>query len=724
MAVVRALTAIGLFCLTMPSAAASVKAACDDVLPDRRVDGVGGRPVTTDDLVRLRDYGMVGDTLVDKSPVSLSPDGKQAALLLRRANPVTNDYCQGLVIVGVDGASTARLVDTGGDFIRYRIPNLRGAIVPSGTADIVTPSWSPDGKWIAYRKAVDGRVAGWIVRADGRDAHAAIVADIDVDAIAWSADGRTLLYSAWPALRDAERAIDEEGRGGWLYDRRTLPVAGARPFPQQPSPHSYFAFDLATARTRPATAEERYRLDPSADPSWPSGAAVVATASDGSRAWAASDDPARYLAPTRLWVQRPGGPPVRCAFATCGEQVQQAWWSADGHRLRFLRREGWANSRLAFYDWDLDGHPPRRTFVTDDVFANCQSRGDLLLCSREASREPRRLVLLDPVTGGWRTVFDLNPAFAWLRLGTVKRLYWRNAYGTPCFGDLVLPPNHRDGERHPLIVVQYRTKGFLRGAVGDQYPIQAFATRGYAVLSVERTPSWAESRAPAGNARGFEDIQKADQAGWIDRRNVLSSLLTGIDLVTRLGVADPDRVGITGVSDAAVSAWFALIATGRFKAAAVGSCCFDPKTTLLAGGEAWAEQMEQYGYPAYTAKRTAYWTPISLAENVDHVTVPILMQLSDDEYSLGLEAYESLREHGRAVEMRVFPGEHHYEWQPAHRRAIYERNLDWFDFWMRGIEDPDPSKRDQYARWHGLRATARCSPATATSASVCGTNGR
>jgi len=30
-------------------------------------------------------------------------------------------------------------------------------------------------------------------------------------------------------------------------------------------------------------------------------------------------------------------------------------------------------------------------------------------------------------------------------------------------------------------------------------------------------------------------------------------------------------------------------------------------------------------------------------------------------------------------------------------------NVDWFCFWLKGEEDPDPAKAEQYARWRELR---------------------
>jgi hypothetical protein len=30
-------------------------------------------------------------------------------------------------------------------------------------------------------------------------------------------------------------------------------------------------------------------------------------------------------------------------------------------------------------------------------------------------------------------------------------------------------------------------------------------------------------------------------------------------------------------------------------------------------------------------------------------------------------------------------------------------NVDWMVFWLKNEEDPDPTKAEQYARWHELR---------------------
>jgi len=58
---------------------------------------------------------------------------------------------------------------------------------------------------------------------------------------------------------------------------------------------------------------------------------------------------------------------------------------------------------------------------------------------------------------------------------------------------------------------------------------------------------------------------------------------------------------------------------------------------------------------------------------------------------------------GKPLEVFIYPNEFHIKNQPKHRFEIYERNLDWFKFWLKGEEDPNAAKVEQYARWRELR---------------------
>jgi hypothetical protein len=40
---------------------------------------------------------------------------------------------------------------------------------------------------------------------------------------------------------------------------------------------------------------------------------------------------------------------------------------------------------------------------------------------------------------------------------------------------------------------------------------------------------------------------------------------------------------------------------------------------------------------------------------------------------------------------------------PEGRMLSQEGSVDWFRFWLKGEEDPDPAKAEQYSRWRELR---------------------
>jgi dipeptidyl aminopeptidase/acylaminoacyl peptidase len=182
----------------------------------------------------------------------------------------------------------------------------------------------------------------------------------------------------------------------------------------------------------------------------------------------------------------------------------------------------------------------------------------------------------------------------------------------------------------------------------------------------------------------------------------MSSLEAGVRLVIDRGVADPRRIGITGFSDGASTAAWAILHSSLFSAVALGGCCFDTTLAIRAGPGA-AREWRQTGYPGALERDHPFWRDVSLSVNAHRVRLPILLQLSDDEYMTALETYTSLREAGAPIDMFVFPSEHHAKWQPAHRLAIYHRALDWFDYWLQGRRTP--GRDAETAHWDALRVS-------------------
>jgi dipeptidyl aminopeptidase/acylaminoacyl peptidase len=668
-------------------APASAAPGCAGLPPPQGERSTAARTIVARDLVSLRDIGLPDASSESASPLSVSPDGRYVAFVLSRADAETNGYCRALLVLPVEPGASPRIVDRGGELITLKA-FARGLRVDVGFPVSVTPAWSPDGTGIAYLKREGTAAQVWIARADGSGAKAATREELDVESVAWSSDG-SLLFTARRLERGAREAAEAGTRSGWLYDDRIAPNYGARPrLRESDAPLRRFRLDPATGAITPADDEA---------PANSAGNGAVVTRS-GWRAWTSQENES-LLSPSRLWAAGPGVAPIRCDAPQCLNPGAM-WWDEKAGRLRFLRREGWNNETYAFYRWEPGRGSPVRTFRTTDVVQNCVPAAKRLLCTTETSTRPRRLVLLDPATGKSDLVFDPNPEFRSIRLGSVRRLRWRNDRGLEAWGDLVLPPGHRPGQKLPLVVVQYHSRGFLRGGTGDEYPVYLLAARGFAVLSLEGPPSVAMS---VPGLKSAEAVNAANQRGWADRWSLLSSLRAGVRLAIEAGDVDPVRVGITGLSDGSTSVRFALINSDLFAAAAISSCCLEPKTVMTYGGIAFAKFNRAMGFPPATVEDPAFWRPMSMALNAGRMDTPLLMQLPDDEYLLALEAFQALREKEKPVEMYVFADERHIKWQPAHRLAVYERNLDWFDFWLRCREDPSAGKAAQYERWRAMR---------------------
>ena len=87
------------------------------------------------------------------------------------------------------------------------------------------------------------------------------------------------------------------------------------------------------------------------------------------------------------------------------------------------------------------------------------------------------------------------------------------------------------------------------------YPVAAFAARGYAVLR-------ANPRGSSGYGKAFRYANRADWGG-----GDYQDLMTGVDHVIAMGVADPERLGVMGWSYGGFMTSWVVTQTKRFKAA-------------------------------------------------------------------------------------------------------------------------------------------------------------
>lgn len=669
-------------CLVLGSASSTGQASITGAPWPANKDA--SRALTSLDLASLKD---VGPPFPEprRHFVALSPDRKMIAFQVRQGDPRSNTYRLQLLALEIRPGALPVILDDGGDLILQRAAGMSGVIGETGLPDTIAPQWSSDGKFVFFLKRSRGTTKIWRAAVDGRDSAPLVGVVGDVDSFVISADRQRIIYSRWQTDERDREARNREALDGFRYDKRFKPLSADGP-DALPSQHRVVStIDLTTGAVEAASGSDTQRLDEqSSDPSTP----LPAVAADRRRAWVARNGDIGVGPPPRLMAEDAQHHPLRCTARAC-EAPTALWWSADESRVNFFHREGWGDEKTALYEWRPGAEAPARLFATSDLLLDCQPVETQIVCAAESSAAPRKIVLLEPTTGKSAILYDPNPNFSGFSLGRVERLHWRSSFGSEVFGDLVLPVGYDERKKYPLIVVQYISRGFLRGGVGDEFPIQVFANRGYAVLSIQRPKLSAIALA----SRSAAELERRLLTRLRDRRNVLSSIELAVRTLIRRGIADPERVGITGLSDGSSTVQFAAINSRLFKAGSATGCCWDPFQDAYLGPIT-ARAFHSFGWPKLIDYDAPPWNRMSLVSNARNVRFPILIQQSDDEFRGAIASVTAVQQAGKSAALFVFPGEHHIKWQPAHRLAVYERNIRWFDYWLKGIGRGDEWQHD------------------------------
>ena len=393
-----ALGKTGLFgaCVMMLALSSPGWARCADLLPGAAQPTGPKRSITSLDLARLRDIGRPdGALLGGPSPLAVAPDQTRIAFNISRPDPASNSICVGLAVMDLVVGARPRLIDQGGEMI-LASGNVRGLITPIGYPAVITPSWSPDGRSIAYLRRDQGVTQLWAARAEGGMAHPLTQSPVDIEQFVWRADGKTLLYAARTGQL-AERAADANAAlTGYPYDDRFVPAMSPVPLPVATTPLSHYAVDIASLAVRPVRGDDSVELPP--DRLNTPAPLPAAEAGDGRRAWTAHSSE-NILSPLRLQASLASGDPVACTVAACRGKLTGLWWMPQGGPLLFLRREGRDLGDLVLYRWQPGAGQPRAILRTSGVLDGC-----VLAQARDGLREHR--VIVDGLAGGVLRALD------------------------------------------------------------------------------------------------------------------------------------------------------------------------------------------------------------------------------------------------------------------------------------------------------------------------------
>jgi dipeptidyl aminopeptidase/acylaminoacyl peptidase len=242
---------------------------------------------------------------------------------------------------------------------------------------------------------------------------------------------------------------------------------------------------------------------------------------------------------------------------------------------------------------------------------------------------------------------------------------------------MILPDGYRPGEKYPAVITTYSCgNGFLRGGGADNAPEFVLAQHGFIAICVDVAVREILAR-EADLSRIYPIIC-----------DIVSGLIADLG---KDGKLDPTRVGLSGQS----------------LGSDAGTYCISHSNAIAAAAFRHGSPIERAHWDLFdTDPRrdpTGRWDEMSVAHRVREINTPTLIQTDDTEYLLTLPLWSAMHQEGKAIEMYVFPEETHVLMQPIHRLMNYQRQVDWFRFWLKQEEDMAFSKRDQYDRWNRLK---------------------
>lgn len=636
--------------------------------------------------------------LADLSEPAFAPDGDSLVYTVTTANLQEDKAQSDLWRVRFDGSQRTRLTHTP-DSSEWR------------------GQWSADGKSLAFlsdRKhggedEEDANTQVWTMPASGGKARRLTSFAAGVEDFVWSPDGKRLALialdpqfpSGTPKPKNpppivTERYQFKEDGIGYLGSRRK---------------HLYL-FDLASGKVEQLT----YGAHDEQLPAWsPDGKHIAYVSKRGA-------DPDRHLNFDIYVVEAQAGASERQLTSFPGSDLDPYWetrpaWSPDSSRIAYLQsgEDQWiyyAPWQLAVVDvatgqatipapidrcftkprWSPDGRSVyalvEQSLVTHlsridladgkvtelthgdrfDYDLDVSADGHIVVLGGD-DHHPYEISAVEPQ--GLRALGKHNEWLAGKQLADVEKIRFEAKDGTMLEGLLVKPVGYEPGKRYPTL---------LRLHGGPVYEFshefmpdwQAYAARGYAVVAVN----------PRGSSGSGFDFAREIYADWGNKD--ADDVLAGVDHVVKMGIADSARLGIGGWSYGAILTNAVIARDTRFKAAVSGAGASN--MYAMYGHDQYIREYEiELGTP--WNNRELYDRASAPFLHADRITTPTLFQCGEADFNvpcLGAEQmYQALRSLEVPTQLVVYPGENHGLTVPSYLRDRLERNLAWYDNYLK-----------------------------------------
>jgi dipeptidyl aminopeptidase/acylaminoacyl peptidase len=579
------------------------------------------------------------------------------------------------------------------------------------------PRFSPDGRTISFLSSRPGPAKGtqvWAMdRRGGEAQQLTAVTDREIEDYSWSPDAKTLILSLRPKSEpDAEEGKPPAAAKPIVIDRYHF-KQDVEGYLRDDAFDSLYLYDLSAKKAEKLTTAKNVEeedavwspdgawiafvsnQDPDPDRSNNTDVFVVAAKAgstarrlttwtgpdEGRLAWAPDSKSIAYVQGAELKLleysqSRPAvvtldgkvSYPADKLDRKAGEPI----YSADGH-LSYLV----ADDRNQYpAEVELAGGGAKRLLNQQGaVTAWHQAAGHAAVLYANDST-PGEVYALEG--GALRKLTGHNDALiAELNLVPTEDVEFKSKDGTDVHGLLTRPAGFAAGSPVPMIL-------YIHGGPNGQdehsfdFMRQWLATKGYAELNVNYRGS---------SGRG-QNYSKAIAADWGHLE--VEDLLAGVDKVVAMGVADPNRLAVTGWSYGGILTDYAVASTDRFKAGISGAGVAAPMSFY--GVDEYVLQYDnelgppwknvplylKISYPFLEVDKRIH-TPMLFMGGTSDMNVPLLG---------GEQMYQALRSLGRPAELVVYPNQFHGFTRPSYIRDRYERWLGWWDKYLKPAQTP------------------------------------
>jgi len=648
-------------------------------------------PLAFDDLIKLHRI----------AAPEVSPDGKWVAYGISTPDMEANRGVSNIWLVSTSGGDAIQLTQSGKDS---------------------APSWSPDGKTLAFLSGRDGTSQVYVISMEGGEAKKLTTLSTGADLFKWSRDGKSIAFTsgvyvdckddACNKKRDEEKEkskVKAHVAEHLLYRHWDHWSEGKRS-------HLFIQPVEATTPAQDLTEGADYDVPPDqrggdTDLNFSPDSKEICYTAVTDKMEATSTNGDLFLVPVT------GGEPKRITtnqgfdgnpvYSPDGKYIAYHAQMTPGYEadrwqvMLYNRQAGQSENISASFDrsagelsWSPDsktiyflaenetlqpiyamepraGATPKKLLDGYNAAYSFSGDGKILVTERTSLTMPGELFVAAADGSGLKQLTHANDSIlASVEMNAPETFWFEGAEATRVQAMIIRPPQSVPTKKYPMLVLLHGGPQTMWSiAWGYRWNAQLFSGAGYVTLMINR-------RGSTGYGQKFTDQITAD---WGGRAYV--DVMKGIDAaILKYPYIDKTKMAAAGGSYGGYMADWLATHTDRFKAIVSHAGVYD-KVSMYATEELWFEEHDSQGTPWTAPENYKKWSPSTYAADLGKYKTPTLVVAGERDYRVpytqSLEFFSALQRQGVPSKLVVFPDEGHWVLKPQNSQFWYKTFLDW-----------------------------------------------